>query len=104
MIVVVEAAIEVETRRRRGSQANKIGEVDEMVVGEATGQINQILSAIITVVSMGAMQKSANQMLSATTALSMGTTQKSASKVQVKGRGKKIVKKDRLRMFIICLI
>jgi hypothetical protein len=58
--VVVEAAIEMETMRRRGSQANKIGEVEDMVVGEATGQINQILSAITTVASMGTMQKSAN--------------------------------------------
>jgi hypothetical protein len=77
MDVVVEAAFEVETMRRRGNQSNKIGEVEDMVMGEAADQINQILSAT-TVASRDTMKKSTNQMLSATTAASMGTTQNNA--------------------------
>ncbi|KAE8655248.1 hypothetical protein F3Y22_tig00117034pilonHSYRG01564 [Hibiscus syriacus] len=69
MVAVVEAAVEVDTMRRRGSQTNKIG--------EAAGQIIQMLSAT-TAASMGTMQKSANQISIAIIAASMDTMQKSA--------------------------
>jgi gag-polypeptide of LTR copia-type len=46
MVAVVEAAVEVDTMRRRGNQANKIGEVEDVVVGEAANQITRMSSAI----------------------------------------------------------
>lgn len=77
MVAVVEAAVEVDTMRRRGSEANKIGEVEDVVVGEAAGQIIQMSNAT-TAASMGTTQKSANQISSAIIAVSMGTMQRSA--------------------------
>jgi hypothetical protein len=56
------------------SRANRIGMVEDVVVGEVAGQIIQISSATITA-SMGTTQKSANQMLSAIIVVSMDIMQ-----------------------------
>jgi tRNA G37 N-methylase TrmD len=77
MVAVVEAAVEVNIMKKRGSQANKIAEVEDVVVGEAAGQIIQ-MSNVTNAASMGTTQKSANQTSSAIIAVSMGTMQRSA--------------------------
>jgi hypothetical protein len=76
MVAVVEAAVEVDTMRRRGSQANKIGEVEDVVVGEAAGQITRMSSAI-SVANMVTMQKTTTP-ISITIAARSGITQKIA--------------------------
>ena len=78
MVLVTVKAADVETiMKKRVTRANRIGMVENVVVGEAAGQIIRMLSAT-TAASMGTTQKSANQISSAIIAVSMGTMQRSA--------------------------
>jgi pyruvate/2-oxoglutarate/acetoin dehydrogenase E1 component len=78
VVLVTVKAMDVETvMKKRMSRTNRIGMVEDVIVGEAACQIIQMLSAT-TVASMGTTQNSANQMSSAIIAVSMDTMQMSA--------------------------
>ena len=81
MVVVGLVAVEVANMetilKKRVSRANKIGVVEDMVVGEVADQIIQMSNAT-TAASMDTTQKSANQISSAIIAVSMGIMQRSA--------------------------
>jgi hypothetical protein len=76
MVAVVEVVVEVDTMRRRGSQANKIDEVEDVVVGEAVVQITRMSSAI-SVANMVTMRRTATP-ISVTITARSGITQKIA--------------------------